>query len=294
MAAAVFSPVVLWNAHHEWASFLFQSHRTIGQTTHAWRTVPEFWLVQLAILSPLVFAGLGWAAWRCMRQRTEAGGFALAFSLPLFAVFALASFHTEIHVNWTAPAFLSLLPALLSQALEHPAAQRLTGRRLAALTVISCLVTLAGGMAYLNSVRGWREIAERVETAEHELEAHTGQTAFVLGADKYNLAALLSFYTREPEEQVNTFALGAHGLGFRYWTDLAAWRGHPAIVIVTKTNDHTLAEIGAHFERLDPPVKLGRSVPGRPNRDLYLICGYGYRPPLGATTTAKTSDRLFR
>ena len=36
---------------------------------------------------------------------------AISFSLPLFLLFVLASFKTEMHVTWTAPAFLSLAPA---------------------------------------------------------------------------------------------------------------------------------------------------------------------------------------
>lgn len=278
IAAIMFSPVVVWNSQHDWASFLFQSTRTTGQHSHATRTVPEFWLMQLAVLSPLVAAGLAWTVRGAWRTRSEADRFALAFGVPLFALFALASFKTEVHINWTAPAFLSLLPATVAACLT---ARDNGGRgwRIAhAATWASCVIFTVGGIAYLGRASGWRDLAAVVETAEHELEAVAGRSAFIVGADKYNLAAQLSFYTREPEEQVNTFAFGEKGLGFRYWTRLADWRGHPAIVVLTKTNERMAAELNAHFERHDPPVRLNMNLPGKRKRDVYLVKCYGYRP----------------
>jgi len=68
IALAVFSPVIIWNAQHEWASFLFQSTRTAGQQSKALRDVLLFWLVQLAVLTPLLFALLAAAAVRGIRR----------------------------------------------------------------------------------------------------------------------------------------------------------------------------------------------------------------------------------
>ncbi len=113
VALAVFSPAIIWNAQHEWASFLFQAGRTSGGESHALRDFAVFWGVQAIVLTPLVFVWLGVAVARgisAWKRHDEAWTFALSFSLPLFLVFAAASLKTEVHVNWTAPAFLSLLP----------------------------------------------------------------------------------------------------------------------------------------------------------------------------------------
>ena len=56
IALAVFSPVIIWNAQHEWASFLFQSARTAGTPKNALRDVAVFWGYQVGILTPLLFA----------------------------------------------------------------------------------------------------------------------------------------------------------------------------------------------------------------------------------------------
>lgn len=112
IALAAFSPVIIWNAHHQWASFLFQSTRTAGPPKNTLRNVSLFWLVQLAMLTPPFFALFSGAAVSGIRrgwqQHDDRWNFVASFSLPLFLLFAAASFKTEIHVNWTAPAFLTL------------------------------------------------------------------------------------------------------------------------------------------------------------------------------------------
>lgn len=278
VAVAMFSPVVVWNYRHDWASFLFQATRTAGEYTLASRTVPEFWLVQLAVLSPLVALAIGWSAYKAVRRRTEADRFALAFGVPLFAIFAWASFKTEVHINWTAPAFLSLLPATVANSLAGCASGSRGWRWVPSAIWATCILMIIGGIAYLYRNSGWRDLAQFVETAEHELEAATGLRAFIVGADKYNLAAELSFYTREPEEQVNVFAFGKKGLGFRYWVNLEEWRGHPAIAVLTGTNHATMAELREHFRRHDPPRRLDAPMPGRKKRAVYLVNCYDYQP----------------
>src|SRR5437870_1930846 len=110
VALLVFSPVIVWNAQHQWASFIFQSSRTLGQRPQMWKDILMFWLVQIATLGPLPFVLLGAAALQGAKRgwvrREDRWTFVISFFLPLFALFLLASFKTEVHVNWTAPSYL--------------------------------------------------------------------------------------------------------------------------------------------------------------------------------------------
>jgi 4-amino-4-deoxy-L-arabinose transferase-like glycosyltransferase len=72
IAVVLFSPVLIWNARHDWASFRFQSVRATA--VHEWslRTVGEFMGLQFGlvgfILLPVVLSGLTLTAWRGYRR----------------------------------------------------------------------------------------------------------------------------------------------------------------------------------------------------------------------------------
>ena len=281
LALAVFSPVIIWNAQHDWASFAFQSTRTVGQSGNVLRRVGVFWLYQLLMPTPVGLALLAAAAWRAVRRgwlgREDNWNFVAAFGLPVFGLFMAASFKTNVHVNWSAPAFIALAlggGAVWVEALE---ANRRWWR-----AGMWTLAVLCGGAAILGHISlatgqpaqlayahagGWRELAEaaRVESA------HVGQSAFYIGADKYNIAAELGYYLRQPAECVNGYAFGEHGLGYRYWTDLRRYEGRPAVIVFT---DALPAAVGQHFAQLSAPVTLRVDAHGR---TWQAVTGLGYR-----------------
>jgi dolichol-phosphate mannosyltransferase len=294
IAFLVFSPVIVWNAQHEWASFLFQATRTSVPQKHTVRDVLQFWVVQVAMLGPLFFVLFVCAAARGIRhgwrQWDDRWNFVASFSLPLFFLFVAASFKTEIHVNWTAPAFLSLAlgaGAIAIDGLDSADAARAKRWRIGAGVVIALSVvaiilghmSLAWGrpklFAYTHA-GGWRALAKEVGGARGEFAHQTGQPPFVLGMDKYNIAAELGFYLQQPEECVNMYALGARGLGFRYWTDLRKFEGRPAIVVLLKPRDESMEELRRHFDQVDEPVSLPLHGHGARNRKVYLAHCRGY------------------
>lgn len=294
VALLVFSPVIIWNAQHEWASFLFQSTRTAVTQNHMLRDALRFWFVQVAMLGPALFVLFVCAAARGIKrgwqQRDDRWNFVASFSLPLFFLFAAASFKTEIHVNWTAPAFLSLAlgaAVITLDGLDSADATRAKRWRIGAGAVIALSATaivlghtsLAWGipkfLAYSHA-GGWRGLAKEVESAREDLARETHQRPFVLGMDKYNLAAELGFYLHQPDECVNTYALGARGLGFRYWTDLRKFEGRPAIAVLSKPSKDSLAELRRHFDRVDEPTRIGLQNRGARTRDAYLVQCHDY------------------
>jgi dolichol-phosphate mannosyltransferase len=294
IALLVFSPVIIWNAQHEWASFLFQSTRTVVPQKHTIWDVLHFWLMQVATLSPLFFVLFVCAAARGVRrgwgQRDDRWNFVTSFSLPLFLVFVAASFKTEIHINWTAPAFLSLAlgaGAMTMDCLDSINAKRARRWRIGAGVVIALSVaaiilghtSLAWGkpkvFAYTRA-GGWRALAGEVADAREELARQTGQRPFVLGMDKYNIAAELGFYLQQPDECVNMYALGVRALGFRYWTDLHRFEGRPAIAVFGKLRKDLMDELHRHFDDVDEPVEVHLRGHGTRRRVIYLVRCRGY------------------
>ena len=298
IALAVFSPVIIWNAQHEWASFLFQSTRTAATPKNTLRDVLLFWLTQIGVLTPLLFALFAGAAARGIRhgwwRRDDRWNFVASFSLPLFLLFAAASFKTQIHVNWTAPAFLSLTLGAAAIALsgfdstEPRRAKWWRGGGWVAVAI--CVVAIVLGhaslawgvprsFAYTRS-GGWRAVAEEVDVARSRMRSETNQEPFVLGMDKYNIAAEIGFYLHAPDECVNMYATGATGtqaLGYRYWTDLRKFGGRPAVAVLPKPTDDSMKQLRLHFERVDEPRHVKVPMHKGLNREVYLVTCIGYR-----------------
>ncbi|HEY8666632.1 MAG TPA: glycosyltransferase family 39 protein [Tepidisphaeraceae bacterium] len=236
LALAIFSPVLIWNRRHDWISFRFQFLQRGGGRPANAASFGEFLALQLAVLTPTLLVALlailarllarkGAAAPSSARRRPRflrpRYFFALAFSLPLLGALTLKSLH-EIHINWTAPAYLSILPAAAHLFLAHA---RLRRRRIDGfhwrpaifITAIVCILcniafvlyalTLQPHLPLLANMLGpWRPLAATVEAQVWKLEKETGRTPLVITADKFHLAAILAFYRDEIFEQAETSA----------------------------------------------------------------------------------------
>jgi 4-amino-4-deoxy-L-arabinose transferase-like glycosyltransferase len=108
IAVALFLPVLIWNAGHDWASFRFQFVRATA--THEWslRTVGDFIGLQFGlvgfILLPVVLSGLGFTAWRGYRR-----GDAVAILLSTAVIVPFAYFFWKsltLRVGDTWPMFM--------------------------------------------------------------------------------------------------------------------------------------------------------------------------------------------
>jgi 4-amino-4-deoxy-L-arabinose transferase-like glycosyltransferase len=73
IAMIVFSPVLIWNYQHDWASFRFQAVRAVSAHEFSLRTVGDYiglqWGLVGFVLLPVVLSGLVLTAWRGYRAR---------------------------------------------------------------------------------------------------------------------------------------------------------------------------------------------------------------------------------
>jgi dolichol-phosphate mannosyltransferase len=290
----VFSPVLIWNAQHEWASFIFQATRTVDVQHNLLKEAGTFWLYQLAALTPFLLVFYAYtlltASKRAWIHREDRWNFAMSFALPLFIIFLLASFKNKGHVNWTAPTYLSWS---LAAAAIYPEIRNIWQiqrggwwRILIWASVVFSVVgisiahtSLAWGFPFSFSNAGaWQSLAREAGDARAKLMSSTGKSAFIIGGDKLNNAAEVGFYLQDTVDVVNDYALGGSGIGYRYWVDLGQFKDRPAIVVLPKIGLNTVRQLKSHFKQVDEPVLVHVDGKGQKKRTAYLVKCQGYIP----------------
>ena len=104
IALAVFSPVIVWNWQHDWASFRFQFVRVGADHGLSVRTVGDFLGLQAALVGPILFpvvlAGSVMLAWRGYRRMNPVFILLSTCALVPFAFFLWRSLSLRIGDTW--------------------------------------------------------------------------------------------------------------------------------------------------------------------------------------------------
>lgn len=282
IAMALFSPVIIWNTQHDWASFRFQFLDRFGAEPLSSSTILQFAGFQLLIATPVIL----WGCFRLTIRQVQTPRRLLtpryiityAFSLPLLLVMAYKALRYDVHINWTVPAYLALLPAVSQWIIVHLRQRsssfkaQLWARRLA-WTLLLCLLVNISLVAYLLVLQprvhwiwafgSWKQLARVVEEHEDRVERESGGEPLIIADGKYRLASVLAFYRRPLEHSVDSshyttseWLLGGNGLGYPYWGDLDRWQGVDCLYI--SDNEIDVARLQQHFKEVhivsDPRV----------------------------------------
>jgi hypothetical protein len=311
VAAAVFSPVIAWNAQHDWASFRFQfARRVSGFETLDVRYFLKFLGHQLLSMSPLLAPVVVAAAASGVRDawRGDARRLFLAcVSLPTIAAFGYASIKGTSHFIWTMPAYAGL--AVLAGAwLAADGARRraVLFRAGVALTAAGLLVGWVHVVWFLPGLRtpaelyGWDRLAAAVEAERKGLDTPDGE-AFVLGLGRrFTVESALAFHTGRPDLCHGKNLIGLDGLQYRYWATLGALRGRNAIAVLEGDakggyrRGGDLERLRGYFASVDAPVELRLVTEGlggaRGESRFYLVRARGYAGAPAATEQGDRSD----
>lgn len=293
VAAAVFSPVLAWNASHDWASLRYQSVGRLSQANDFSPLSPFKFLAQqaggvLGLTAPLAAATLRGAR----RDRRPEARFLVACFAPLFGFFLLVSLGRSNHLLWPVPAFLPivvLMAGAVAEARERMAAAY--ARHAPRLLVAGALALLLGGVhasgflpgvSPFHGLYGWGRVAARAR----ELRAGLGDGAFYVGLGrKYTVPSQLAFQLGSPDAVHGKNVIGLLGLQFDYWADLETLRGRDAVVVLDPKNraEEYLARLRNRFEAVEDAgtieMAVGRSTLLKlpPLRFSFYIAR-GYRP----------------
>ena len=308
LAILLFSPVIFWNATHDWASFAFQGSRRLEALVNF--SLHKLLGAVLVLLTPVGLiaaasalfpgkdresAGDGQAAAAGRRRR-----FIAVFTLVPLSVFVAYSLFHSVKLNWTGPLWLAVLPAVAANILgAASAAPRLDAvlRRVWVPTVAITLIVYGFGLDYLvlglpgvgyfsnigSLPIGWEKLGRQAEQIEDHVARETGQEPLVVGMDQYFVASQLAFYRRGDNDGARTTAgrglFGGNGLMYNYWFSPAASQGKTVIMFGLKPAILDHSDMKKQFSSVTPIkeelITRDDSVVGR----FYYRIGYDFRAP---------------
>jgi 4-amino-4-deoxy-L-arabinose transferase-like glycosyltransferase len=208
IAAAMFAPVILWNADHHWVSFLKQMTGRARIEDFRPGYLAELIPTQIAFATPLVFVLGAMGLYALIRRKVGASPAralinAMFWTITLY--FVWHSLHARVEANWFAPVYPSFVVAAAVAAHLVPwerRAQRLADfcLRWAAPAGIAMFVGLIvqANTGMLSGYRrdatvrsigvGWRDLAEQIEA----VRARIGATCLLV--PDYGTTSWLTFY----------------------------------------------------------------------------------------------------
>ncbi len=205
LAALLASPVVIWNAEHQWASFAKQFGRVAPSGGMSLHYLAELAGGFLGLASPVIallaIAGLIRTVRSAIASRDSADVLIVAAVLPMLGYFLIHTLHDRVQANWLAPLYPTLaITAAIGLNTTIPQAWR---RRCAAGAVGLGFVSIAA--VYMHAIypfaalhirkdptsqmHGWAEFGDAVDVLRGESGAAwiatssyatTGQIAFAL------------------------------------------------------------------------------------------------------------------
>jgi 4-amino-4-deoxy-L-arabinose transferase-like glycosyltransferase len=288
IALLLFSPVILWNADHHWASFAKQFGRALDSSSDGGLgNAGAFVGIQILFVSPLIFVfavgGVGVATARgVLRQHANWLLLALA-TVPMLLYFLVHAFSAEVLPQWPSAAYaIAVVAAVAAFAPREGVPERgplirygflaapwigliFTLTLLAQMTIRP--VQVAAARDPLNIFSGWAQLASDIRVVA---QAH--DAAYIANAD-YDTGAELAFYLRDiPVFQASE----AIRYNYRMPIDQALLTGSTGIYVAMEPFKD-LSDVQKHFDRVELIATIWRSRNGDPIKPYRIYELQGYR-----------------
>jgi 4-amino-4-deoxy-L-arabinose transferase-like glycosyltransferase len=207
VATIVFLPVLAWNAHHGWISFVFQVRHGLGAPKGsallaAWHHEGDFFGGQAGLASPILFVMLAIATASALSRRARPERFVLAVvALLSFGFFVYSALRQRVEPNWPAPAYIPAIALLGAMAWGRAGTRWLyAGVALAAalsITIyaqgIAPVLPLAPSKDPVARAFGWDDLSAAADSTMTAIRSET-HTATWLAGDRYQEASEMAFH----------------------------------------------------------------------------------------------------
>lgn len=292
VAGLLFSPVLIWNAEHEWASFAFQGLRRLREpfqfSAHKLVLYALLQLTPTGIITVIAIATSKMAAGDDDRQEPRAIAscryrFALVFWLLPLGVFFIFSLAHNVKINWTGPLWLATVPFMARYMSNRDTSRSVRDfaflKRAWPATIAITLLFYGASLHYLTlgipgvpypqnfSLLGWNDLGQKIEQIEDEIEYSSAVEPLVVGMDKLQIASGLAFYrTRAQTEMTcvkesgnegslqtaSRHLFGGDSLMYHFWFPAKNQEGRLMILVARYKDDLTNAHILSHVQEIEP------------------------------------------
>ena len=285
ITCVLFSPVIIWNMQHAWASFAFQSEGRVSSGNHF--SLPRFISNVLIFITPIgVMSFIAVVKYKKiilvrLQASIDAANnlnhsyFVLAW-LALFpiAVFASLSVFRASKLNWTGPCWLGLIPflaLLISQKVDSNSPKLLAwSARVWPATVVILMLIYGAGLHYLSlglpmtkypqntHLMGYAGFGAEIETLVTQLEKEKHEQILVVAMDRNKIASGLAFYrtkvsaneyTKPAFTTASGHLFGVGALMYEFWFPTA------------QQNAKTMLLVGEKMDELNSEIVRSRSTP---------------------------------
>ena len=318
LGVLIFSPVILWNARTDWASFNFQTSRRLAQKPRF--TLHALIASALALLTPTgCFAAFLALRGNAAAVRGASGDparrralFILVFTLVPLSVFVVFSLRHQVKFQWIGPLWLALLPAIAAGLVSRenpPPGLALSVRRNWEPTIATLVLIYGAAFHYLvlglpgvpyspvmNYIPvGWRDLVRQVDDAAERVRQETGRLPLVVGLDRYFTSSEFAFYSRDRdavrERAAGVDLFGSTSLMYGRWFPPREQEGRDVLLVFWDAQELEQTVIAQRATRLGP---ISHGVISRDGRTVRSFCHrvlYGYRyvpfpPPVAAGSGA--------
>lgn len=265
ITALIFTPVIYWNATHDWASFAFQSTRRL-QATFSF-TFHELLGLLAVFLTPLGLLGL----WRLFRNNTppisvmKSKYFIQVFTLVPLIVFSVFSISHAIKFNWIGPSLLAIVPWLAMLMMDHNGLSQSRLRMGWFITAFLLLVIysmllfciISGRPQLINQELfskyiSWSDLTRQTYAIAVKTEQQLQATPLIVPLDLYNVSSELSFYQAKFLAQglipktytiIGRDAFGHDSLMYRYWSENEPIKNKLLLLISENSHDLDAEEV---------------------------------------------------
>ncbi len=240
----VFSPVIIWNAQHHWASFGFQfSERASKLKPFTTKYVVQLFFSQLFMLTPLVFIALFWFVKKVIRHKLKPEWVGMLFFTGFFIVggFLYISLKSLVKMNWLLPGYLGWILGVIVLFVQSKRTFTQWMRRGVYFSLF--LLLLAYSIQIIpniplgegNTWSGWQDAAHKIHQLQQQMG---GKKKVFIFANSYKSASLLKFYL--PDHQ-DTYAQNIYqrpALQFDIWGTPDTLKGKNALYVFDDRHEY--------------------------------------------------------
>ncbi len=207
LSLLVFSPVIIWNANHDWVTFMHtagQVHLSEGFRISI-KDFLEFLGSQAGVITPLLFFLVIYGAIKAYGSQFTVHGsrFLFWFWAPILGFFILKSLQAKVQANWAMPAYITAFIASAYFFLGKDTIKQGVKALLFASLIMASIVTMVAhypGILNLpvkmdpsSRLRGWKELGIKIEDIYNDMVSSGGKGVFIF-SEKYQVSSELAFY----------------------------------------------------------------------------------------------------